>query len=302
MKKKAFKILSIDGGGIRGLIPAIFLANIEGRLKKPLYEYFDLICGTSTGGFIALAAASGVAMKTMVSLYEHKGPFIFPKSYSKKMKNLFTGMALYDNKALTEELSNVFKKKKMKDLKTDVAITSCNVTSKSARIFKTHNSGKNKKISDENIFIKDVALATSAAPYFLKQKKIGNDFFWDGGLWANNPSLCALTEAKKMNTKKLPLKILSLGTGSLQNPEIKITKPNLASPDFFITYIMDIQALAVAQQTEELTDSGKDIYKRVDCAFDKGLPMDDINIIEKIKPAAHIMTHTYIDEVVNIFF
>lgn len=305
MKKKEFKILSIDGGGIRGLIPALFLANIEGRLQKPLYSYFDLICGTSTGGFIALAAAKGVKMKELTALYEKKAPLIFPKSYPQKAKNLFRDMALYDNKALIKELSNIFGNGKMSDLKTNAAVTGSNVTSKTIKIFKKPkacSSAKNKNVSDENFYIKDVALATSAAPYYLKQKKIKNEIFWDGGLWANNPAICALTEAKRMNSRRLPLKILSLGTGSIQNPDVKIVKPGLASPDFFVTYMMDIQALAVAYQMELLIDAQRDIYKRIDCSFDKSLPMDDINIIEKIKSAAHLMTHKHIEETVKTFF
>lgn len=305
MKKKEFRILSVDGGGIRGLIPALFLSNIEGRLQKPLYEYFDLICGTSTGGFITLAAASGIKMKDLVSLYENKGPLIFSKSYSQKAKNLFHDMVLYDSKVLVKELAKLFKTKKMSDLKTNVVITTSNVTSKKAKVFKTPHKiyypVKGIYDEDKDLYIKDVALATSAAPYYLKQKKIKNEIFWDGGLWANNPAICGLIEAKKMNEKLLPLKILSLGTGSIQSPGIKIRKTNLTNPVFAITYMMDIQALAIADQIKMLIDT-KDIYKRVDCSFDKGLPMDDISIIEQLKTAAHIMTHKDIEETVKLFF
>ena len=75
---RQFKVLSIDGGGLRGLMPATFLAELEKLVSKPLCYYFDLVCGTSTGGIIALAIASEQSMSVVQQLYEDKASDIFP--------------------------------------------------------------------------------------------------------------------------------------------------------------------------------------------------------------------------------
>lgn len=82
-EKKKFTILSIDGGGIRGLIPAKVLAELERELKKqdpdkPLYEYFDLICGTSTGAILAIAISLGIPARNLVQFYKEHAQVIFP--------------------------------------------------------------------------------------------------------------------------------------------------------------------------------------------------------------------------------
>ena len=77
----AYKILSIDGGGIRGVFPAAFLAKLEDHLDAPLASYFDLIAGTSTGGIIAIALGLGLTAKEILKLYEEQGPAIFDQQH-----------------------------------------------------------------------------------------------------------------------------------------------------------------------------------------------------------------------------
>src|SRR5947199_10647188 len=76
-KPSAYKILSLDGGGIRGVFPAAFLAKLEEHLDKPIGSYFDLIAGTSTGGIIAIGLGLGLSAKDILRLYEEQGPVIF---------------------------------------------------------------------------------------------------------------------------------------------------------------------------------------------------------------------------------
>src|SRR6476469_6888067 len=110
---KKFRILCIDGGGIRGLIPAKVLAELEGQLKienpeKKLHEYFDLICGTSTGAILAIGIALGIPADNLVKFYKQHAKVIFPKWY------LFTRQAkalispIYSNKELRKLLKDVY--------------------------------------------------------------------------------------------------------------------------------------------------------------------------------------------------
>ena len=102
------RILSIDGGGIRGIYPATILAEIEKHLPEPLYKYFDLIAGTSTGGIVALAIGLGFKATEIVGFYETYGPKIFGGWRSwKAIKHLVS--TKYDNKELQKALEETFK-------------------------------------------------------------------------------------------------------------------------------------------------------------------------------------------------
>jgi patatin-like phospholipase/acyl hydrolase len=72
-----YRVLSIDGGGIRGVFPAAFLAQLQKHLEHPIGRYFDLIAGTSTGGIIAIGLGLGIPISEILQLYELKGPRIF---------------------------------------------------------------------------------------------------------------------------------------------------------------------------------------------------------------------------------
>jgi patatin-like phospholipase/acyl hydrolase len=198
------KILSIDGGGIKGLYSAAFLANLEERFGKQVADCFDLIAGTSTGGILALALAAKIPAQKIVDFYKDWGPKIFPYRF----KLLYTIRSLifskYNNKTLTEAFKDVFKELRMKDIYDDnskvaLCIPSINAIAGSPCVFKTQHHPN--LIRDKDHFLWQIALATSAAPTFLPLAKIevpnssASNLFVDGGLWANNPSLVALTEA-----------------------------------------------------------------------------------------------------------
>lgn len=201
---KEIKILSIDGGGIRGIIPAYFLSKIEENLNgKKIHEYFDIIAGTSTGGIIALAVACGIEIQQVLNLYETKGKIIFRnKNFLSKIVDLIINKSIYSSKILDRELEILFGNKTMESLKTNVIIPSSIINNKSTKIFKTPHEVHYPKQEifsvDAKYKVKDVALATSSAPFYFKPKQIENCCFWDGGLWANNPTLCGILEAKRI--------------------------------------------------------------------------------------------------------
>jgi patatin-like phospholipase/acyl hydrolase len=102
---KEIRILSIYGCGIRGIISAIFIYAVEERLNnKSLYEYFDIICGTSTGTIVALSAFTGIKMNFVVEFYKSKCKSIFKKEFFRKLKKIIVHKSLYNPDILYKEL------------------------------------------------------------------------------------------------------------------------------------------------------------------------------------------------------
>ncbi len=223
------KILSIDGGGIRGIIPAIILSEIETRTGKPVSDLFDLIAGTSTGGVLALGVTKPdhngkpeYKASDIARLYEEDGPAIFYQSLLRKINNL--GSLLdekYPSRNIEKVLSRYFKNTYLHEALTDVLITGYEIERRSAFFFKSRKAKKEKCC---NFLMKDIARATSAAPTYFEPEKIPtedlSEYFAliDGGVIANNPALCAYVEAIRMFPDEKDFLLVSLGTGELTSP------------------------------------------------------------------------------------
>jgi hypothetical protein len=203
---KPFKILSIDGGGIKGLYSASVIACLEEKSGKRSGECFDMICGTSTGGLIALGMANGKPAKELVDLYLNRGKEIFPTYENQYLRwiqrniihtasqTFFWGK--FKNERLKNILEETFGNTTLGQLDNLVLIPSFNLTSGKPRMFKyPHKEGD--FYMDKNISIVDTALATSAAPTYFPIHSIDDTLFVDGGVWANNPAMCGLLEALK---------------------------------------------------------------------------------------------------------
>lgn len=195
---KTFKILSIDGGGIKGLFSAQVLAKFEEVYNTNMSDHFDLICGTSTGGIIALAISLKIPMKQICEFYTKYGHDIFNEK-AKKTKhgrfllrcNQIFGKGKYRSDALNKALLEVFGQRTMSESDNLLCIPSYNIITAQPRIFKKDYGILSE---DDNKTYVDVALATAAAPTYFPVRKINNERFVDGGVWANNPTLVGLTE------------------------------------------------------------------------------------------------------------
>jgi patatin-like phospholipase/acyl hydrolase len=210
---KTFKILSIDGGGIRGIFPAAYLNYLVQKLGDPrqIRSHFDLLAGTSTGGIIVLALALDLPLAKILDLYRNASHKIFRKSLS----SIFCGIIApkYDSEDLIGELKQAFGEMKLKDSKSFLCIPSVDVLTGKPRVFKTPHS--KEFVNDLNLFAWQVAAATSAAPgYFTPYHDETIGMHVDGGLWGNNPSLIGIAEAIRLGYKPHEIKILSIGTGS----------------------------------------------------------------------------------------
>ncbi|MFK7806793.1 MAG: patatin-like phospholipase family protein [Saprospiraceae bacterium] len=210
----SYSILSIDGGGIRGIIPCTILSEIEKRTQKPIAESFDLIAGTSTGGILA----SGLTIKDeagkpkfpaseLLHLYKgEKGKKIFKKPMRLLNKARLLFKPLYESKNISEVLINQFGKARLKNSYTDLLITSYDTHNKKPFYFRSRLA---KQQQEEDFDICDVCRSTSAAPTYFPPKllpymgrhavnKSKDVSLIDGGVFANNPSMLAYVEAQEL--------------------------------------------------------------------------------------------------------
>ncbi|MGD0297882.1 MAG: CBASS cGAMP-activated phospholipase [Bryobacteraceae bacterium] len=219
------RILSIDGGGIRGIIPALVLARIEKLTNRPIARLFDLVAGTSTGGILALGLTipkfPGHPLYTaqeFVRMFEREGPRIFSRSL---VRALVTSDSLfwkkYSSHGIEQVLLEYFGDARLRDAVTDVLIPSYEIQRRFPFFFKSSHA---RHRSDYDFRARDIARATSAAPSYFEPMQIPtgtnseNYTLIDGGVFANNPAACALVEAQATLPHPGGYVVVSLGTGS----------------------------------------------------------------------------------------
>ena len=185
------RILAIDGGGVRGAFAAHVLRRIQVEYDICFHEHFELIAGTSTGSIIAAAIANDRSIYTVAKLYEHLGPRIFRRK-SRWRVGLFRSK--YSSRELREELERFFADLKMSDARTRLLIPATDIGNGSVHVFK---SGYNpNSVRNPDVRVSDAVLASCSAPLYFDPAKVSNYLLSDGGLWANNPSRAAITEAR----------------------------------------------------------------------------------------------------------
>src|SRR5260370_27051157 len=155
------RILSIDGGGIKGVVPAAFLAQLEEALGESITHFFDLIAGTSTGGILALGLGLGLSAADILHFYEHLGPAIFAGNrLARGLRRV--GFAKYHAQPLRQALEATFGEKTLGESRTRLWIPSLNLETGEVYIHKTAHHPRFEVVYKERAV--DVALATSAAP------------------------------------------------------------------------------------------------------------------------------------------
>ena len=223
------KILSLDGGGIRGVIPASVLAYIEERTGRRVADMFDLVAGTSTGGLLALGltkpnAEGGPAYtaRQMVELYEREGMRIFHRDLwyrAAALENLLDHK--YPSQGIEGVLARYFGDARLSDALTDVLVTSYEIERRTPFFFRRSRALAH---AGWDWLMRDAARATSAAPTYFEPARIqvpeGDEYFAlvDGGVFANNPAMCAYAEARTLWPEEESFIVVSLGTGQLTRP------------------------------------------------------------------------------------
>lgn len=230
--KEVIKILSIDGGGIRGFIPGLLLSEIEKCTGKKVHELFDFFSGTSTGGILSLLLnrPEPTPASNLLDIYlGEDGHKIFKKNVLTPLNYIFRGEK-YNKKGIEEVLGRRLEDYCLKDSLKPVLITSYETEARNATFFTSYDSRYN------DMQMKDIARSTSAAPTYFEPYEIKDKgTFIDGGIAVNNPAMCAYVEVLKLlkkegidpATKKIV--VVSLGTGvatsSLYYKDIKNWSP-----------------------------------------------------------------------------
>ena len=212
-----FQVLSISGGGFKGLYSATLLAEIEANIDSPLARHFDLLAGTSIGGILALAIAAEIPIAKAQRAFEQEGQTIFGNSPSPQ--GLFRMLkrahrSPHNAGALRRTLETVFDPAlTMGDLVHPLIIPAVNLSKGDTQVFKTNH--HHDFWSDQALSVVDVAMATSAAPTYFPVFRMQDSLYADGGLYANAPDLMALHEATHfMGAQEEDLRMLSIGTTS----------------------------------------------------------------------------------------
>ncbi len=245
MNQSKLRILSLDGGGIRGIVPATVLQYVEEKIiektKNPnarLADYFDLLVGTSTGGILACyclipneeneAISSKYKAEDALKIYTEKGNEIFNQAKRSSwfgIRQVFNATR-YSAGNLEAIFYSTFGDLKYHELLKPCVLTSYNMLNGKAVFFNTR-----ERLGTKNraFYVRDVVRSTSAAPTYFSPAEITNMatnekmINLDGGVFANNPSMCAYAEARKTNFERLGLNcpkakdmlLLSIGTGSM---------------------------------------------------------------------------------------
>ncbi len=247
--EKKVKILSLDGGGIRGIIPATVMVHIEERLKyfsnnpdARIADYFDMIVGTSTGAILGcyyLVPDPKFTAQRALNLYVNKGYEIFNQS---KKNGLLGVRQLFDaTKFNPKNIERIFKEElgdlKLNDLIKPCIVTTYDMISGSSVFFSSRDNQ-----SENDFYLRDVLRSTSAAPTYFppaviknlaeKNEKLATMVNLDGGVFANNPALCAYAEVRSKNSKLFEsdiksdkMMMLSIGTGAIPSTYEATKKP-----------------------------------------------------------------------------
>jgi len=204
------RILTLDGGGIKGVFAASFLSSLEQGLENSIGNYFDLISGTSTGAIIALALGLGLPVRDVLRLYEDLGQGVFRQD-DVPHRFLHFFQRKYDSALLQSALTGIFGDHKIGDSRVRLVIPSLNLQNGTVHIYKTRHHPRFS--SDYKEELVKVALASSAAPsYFSPQRSSAGIALVDGGMWANNPVAVAVVEAiGALGWDRNELRVLSVG-------------------------------------------------------------------------------------------
>ena len=284
--EKRFRILSLDGGGIRGVYTASTLATIEEWANVRLVDHFDLIAGTSTGGIIAIGLGLGLTAREMLTFYEAHGPKIFPitgplGSAARGWRRIWKPKN--DATPLDDALREVFKDRRLGESKCRLVIPSFDPVATAVHVFKTAHHPRFRQ--DHLQSAVDVARATSAAPTYFESHVTSNGLrFLDGGVWANCPSTVALLEAiAVLDIPPSSIDLLRIGTTTA--PQCYLEQSKGGGIKNYVTSIKDLllgaQEAAAWSHTRLLTkDTAMLINHAVGPADTK---LDDARSIERLR-------------------
>ncbi|MCK1360481.1 patatin-like phospholipase family protein [Bradyrhizobium sp. 199] len=306
-KGRRFRILSLDGGGIKGLFSATVLSELEQRFLdgQPITKHFDLVTGTSTGGIIALGLGAGLRASELVEMYSHRGAEIFPERGSVR-RNLQAFRNLvhyyYERNALENVLLDVLGAKLLGDSIVRLCIPAFEGRDSEVFVFKTPHHA-DYRVDRLEPMVK-VALATSAAPTFFRPLEHEGYTLVDGGVWANNPIMLAVVEALIcFNLERDQIDVLSIGCGD--DPyivsEAQLNSGGKLAWNDVIFAAMRLQSLSATNQARLLLSPAA--VRRIDPPFPaEPIALNDFRrSLTELIPAARAIVDQHGDQLARDF-
>lgn len=274
-----FRILSLDGGGIKGAFTASVLATLEEDTEKSVLDYFDLITGTSTGGILAIGLGLGLSARKICEFYVEKGSSIFPSTSlvqraSGKLRHVIKPKHSHD--VLRDALTEVFGERKFGESECRLVIPTYDAIAGRVFLMKTAHHERFKYDIDAPAV--DVALATSAAPTYFAAAPFpthSNASYVDGGVWANSPVMVGITEAIAFLGQQLDnIDVLSIGTTTTPFNIAKHTNDGIAQWSAGLVELMFEGQMEAAQAQAKLLLNGR--LQRINLIVNEGeFTLDD---------------------------
>lgn len=210
---RRFFILSVDGGGFRGLFAAHLLRRMEQEWQIDWRQRFNLFAGTSTGAILAAGLACGSSAATLADLYEARGAQIFRRRMRSRidLPGLFTSR--YSHTELQRVLKSIFGNVTLGGVSVPLILPAVDIGNGKVHVLKSKF--HNDFVRDPRVRVSDAVLASCSAPTFFDPHVVSDYQLCDGGLWANNPSLAAVVDAHyRLRVPLENIRVLSLGTGT----------------------------------------------------------------------------------------
>lgn len=315
--EKIRRILSIDGGGIKGTMPAAFLTTVEETTGKRIVDHFDLIAGTSTGGILALGLGLGLNARDILSFYEEEGPKIFGQSENNRSilewimrtlgskarsaRRIFSSK--YSQEALRIALERAFGGRTLSESTTRLIIPAFDRERREVHVFKT--SHHPRFVLDWRERAVDIALATAAAPTYLPSHSLQNGIsLLDGGTWANNPVGIAAVEA--VGVLRWPHdQIYILSVGCSEEVLAIPASAGLANLAFKLADIFLLgqsrSAIGTAKLLTGHTENDKRLYRYQHSARDGEFLLDSTNRISALKGIGSSLAREAIPQINSVF-
>lgn len=299
----------MDGGGIRGVYTAAVLAEFEQQIGRPLFNYFDLIVGTSTGGILAIGLGLGIPAEKLLTFYRDNGPLLFEQTGVKIVDTILHASGpKYDSNKLYAALKSVLDDSKFGDAKRPLVIVSYNVSRDGPHLFKSHG----EKLEHRTLEAAQVALATSAAPTYFRSVEIDlvehgvTQTFVDGGVWANCPTLVGITEAVSpefAHQRKLEdLYVLSVGTtyAPFKHKPVHDNAGFARWGKDLVTLVGSAQQAGAWGTTCKML--GKSHCLRITTETDKGIELGDVSRIKDLDAWGREEARAKFDKAKPMFF
>lgn len=310
--RKIFRILSLDGGGIRGVFPAALLARLEEHLEHPIGRYFDLIAGTSTGGIIAIGLGLGLPAREILKLYVEQGPAIFDQQHGtienwvrrKARGAAHFWVTKHPSTPLRRALEGVLGHRMLGESQVRLVVPAWHPMLQRVYIYKTaHHPRLETDYKQPAI---DAAMATAAAPTFLKphMTESGVELI-DGGVWANNPiGVAAIEAVGLLGWPADRLKILSIGTINEpgQLPKLRGKLPMAAAVTRLFMAGQSHSALGTAKIVTGDVHERKAIWRIDQTAPEGRYTMDNASQISEMRDRAFAEAREQLPELKRYFF